>query len=297
MSRHPTAAWDRFWFDPIDPGVVAVFRVVLGGYLIVLLISLAPNWMLYHGPDGIMSFGDPLIQQRPEDWWSLMTWTRGLVPPYVFWVVTLLASVALVVGWHARVAAVTLFVLHTSIVNGSPATANGEDNVLRVLLFCSCFLGFDVRSAPGPERWPLRMIQIFTCLVYVFTQGNKIAWEELWRNGEVMYLLSHSDVWGRFPAPLPDLFLRPWATRAATWGSLAVELGFPFLVWIPRLRLPMLGLLAGLHVGIAVCIVGASFFNLVMLVCMCAFLTGEDLRWVRSRRKTRPRRAAAPPAP
>jgi len=275
--------WDRFWFAPIDPDVVAIFRVALGLYVIALFASLAPNWELYNGPDGIMSFGDPLIQNRPENWWSLMTWTRGFVPVYAFWGATMLAAGALTIGWHPRSAVIFLFVLHTSIVHGSPSTANGEDSVLRGLLFCSCFLRFDVTTGRGPERWPLRMIQLFTCLIYVFTQGNKLAWEELWRNGEVMYVLSHSAVWGRFPWPLPQLLQIPAISKAATWGSLTVELGFPLLVWIPALRRLMIGLLALLHVTIAICIVGASFFNVVMFVCLCAFLTDDDVRRIRSR--------------
>lgn len=295
MRRALAEAWDRFWFAPVDPGVIAVFRVALGVYLIALLISLAPNWHLYHGLDGIMSFGDPLIQDRPQDWWSIMVWTRTIVPVETWWIATFLTAVAFTIGWRPRAAAVALFVLHMSVMHGSPSTANGEDQVLRGLLFCSCFLGFDARRDvhAWPERWPLRMIQIFTCLIYVFTQTNKLVWEELWRNGQVMYLLSHSEVWGRFPWPLPGLFRARWATAVATWGSLAVEIGFPILVWVPRLRLPMIALLALLHVVIAACIVGASFFNVVMLVCLCAFLTGDDLRWVRAQVATRPRTTPA----
>lgn len=294
MRRRLAAAWDRFWFAPIDPAVIATFRVVLGVYLLLLLISLVSNWRLYHGLDGMGSYGDPLIQQRPEDWWSLIVWTRAFVPVELFWIATFVAALAFTLGWRAHVAAVVLFVLHMSAVHSAPATSNGEDQVLRGLLFCACFLRFDARRdlQPWPERWPLRMMQIFTCLIYVFTQVNKIVWEELWRNGEVMYLLSRSYVWGRFPWPLPELFGHWWATAAATWGSLAVELGFPILVWVPRLRVPIMALLAILHVLIAICIVGASFFNLAMLVCLCAFLTGEDLAWLRARVPRR-RRAVA----
>ena len=285
MRRRLAEAWDRFWFAPIDPAVITTFRVALGAYLVALLISLVSNWHLYHGLDGIGSYGDPFIQQRPEDWWSLIVWTRAFVPVELFWIATFVAALALTFGWMPRVAAIALFILHMSIVHSAPATSNGEDQVLRGLLFFSCFLRFDARRdvQPWPERWPLRMMQIFTCLIYVFTQMNKIVWDELWRNGEVMYLLSHSYVWGRFPWPLPELFTYPWATAAATWGSLAVELGFPILVWVPRLRVPAMVLLATLHLVIAICIVGASFFNVVMLVCLCAFLTGDDLAWVRER--------------
>jgi hypothetical protein len=213
-----------------------------------------------------------------------MVWTAGVVPVGAYWVAMVVAALALTVGWHARVAAVVLFILHTSAVHNSPSTGNGEDGVLRYLLFLSCFVPFDVDSTarPGAERWPLRMIQVTTCLLYVFTQTNKLAWEELWRNGQVMYLLSHSEVWGRFPWPLPDLFRHQWVTAAATWGSLAVEIGFPVLVWIPALRLPMVVLLGLLHVVIAICITGASFFNVVMPVCLTTFLTGEDLTRLRS---------------
>jgi hypothetical protein len=242
----------------------------------------------------MLSFGDPLIKQRPEDWWSLIVWTRAFVPVEAYWVATFVAALALTLGWVPRAAAVALFVLHMSVLHSSPTTSNGEDQVLRGLLLCSCFLRFDARRDvhPWPERWPLRMMQIYTCLIYVFTQMNKIVWEDLWRNGEVMYLLSHSYVWGRFPWPLPELFSSWWATAAATWGSLMVELGFPILVWVPRFRLPIMALLGSLHVVIAICIVGASFFNLVMLVCLCAFLTGDDLAWARAHLRWRPARTA-----
>ncbi len=288
MRRTLAEAWDRFWFAPADPEVLTLFRVALGGYLIALLTSLAPNWRLYHGLDGTMSFGDPLLPTHPEDWWSIIVWTRHLVPVETYWAATFVAAIAFTVGWRTRMASIALFVLHTSIVNSSPSTANGEDQVLRILLFYSCFLDFESAShLRRPERWPLRLIQITTCLIYVFTQTNKLVWEELWRNGQVMYLLSHSPVWGRFPWPLPQLFQAWWATALATWGSLAIEIGFSVLVWAPRLRLAMIGLLSVLHLVIATCIVGATFFNLVMLVCMCAFLSGEDFRRIRTRPASR----------
>jgi hypothetical protein len=131
------------------------------------------------------------------------------------------------------------------------------------------------RPSPNQERWGLRLVQLGVVLLYVFTQTNKLAWEDLWWTGDVLYLLTASSNWGRFP--WPEFFEMGWATRAATWGSLAVEMSFPVLVWIPRTRLWSIGLLAVLHVVIACSIKGATFFNLEMLVALCAFLRERDL--------------------
>jgi hypothetical protein len=40
--------------------------------------------------------------------------------------------------------------------------------------------------------------------------------------------------------PIPDFLMTPLASHVMSYVTLAVELGFPFLIWIPRLRVPVL---------------------------------------------------------
>ena len=64
----------------------------------------------------------------------------------------------------------------------------------------------------------------------------------------------------------------------ATWGSLLLEMVFPIVVWIPRVRLYAVLLLASLHVSISVVLQNVTFFSLAMPAALMLFLTREDLR-------------------
>lgn len=48
-------AWDRFWFEPVSPEPMAIFRIFFGLLLLVNGLLLAPDLFNYFGPDGFMS--------------------------------------------------------------------------------------------------------------------------------------------------------------------------------------------------------------------------------------------------
>ena len=73
-------AWRRFWFAPLDAPAAALFRIALGVLLVGVYLAFWTNWGRYFGADGMLSMYDPAVQLRPQDWWSMFTWTDGLVP-------------------------------------------------------------------------------------------------------------------------------------------------------------------------------------------------------------------------
>ena len=275
-------AWDRFWFAPADPTSIVLLRVGLGVVYLLLHVTLLANWERYFAADGMLSLNDPALQVRPQEWWSLVTWTQDFVPGRAYLFVGLLTSTALIVGFHSQLAAVVLFVVHTSVLHHNLVLANGEDIILRMTLFFACFAPLDMAVAVRPlrptaprELWALRLVQVGIAAFYLATQLHKLSMEQMWWDGDVLYYITATANWGRFP--WPEFFEQAWATKSASWGSLMLELAFPFLVWIPALRRWLVLAMIGLHVTIMLTIYGATFFNLAAIVTLFAFVTSDDL--------------------
>jgi hypothetical protein len=63
---------------------------------------------------------------------------------------------------------------------------------------------------------------------------------------------------------------------AGAYYTLAVEIGFPFLVWQRRLRYPMIVAALLLHLGIGI-LMGLHLFSLIMATLVLSFVPPEDV--------------------
>lgn len=70
----------------------------------------------------------------------------------------------------------------------------------------------------------------------------------------------------------------PWLLNLLTHASLALEIGYPALIWIKVLRPLVIALTVALHVGIGLTAPGLSEFGLAMIAGNLAFVSGEWLR-------------------
>ena len=64
---------------------------------------------------------------------------------------------------------------------------------------------------------------------------------------------------------------------SGSYGTLALEISFIYVIWNRRLRWPMIGLVVLMHLGIALCM-GLVAFSLMMLTMVLAFVPPGDLR-------------------
>lgn len=302
-------AWGRFWFAPLYPVPAALFRISLGALICLMYLALYPNWEVYYAANGMLSLGDPAPGAPPVDVWSVFYLGDGVVPVGVWYWLGLGAALSFTIGWWTRVSATVLWVLQCSLVHRNPAVVNGEDLVVRMLLFYCCFAGLGAalsvdaaRRPPGartPPIWPIRLIQINVCLVYVFTQSHKVFGDVVWRNGDAMYYTMVSRIWSRWP--WPALYYDGLVSSLSTYGSLLIEIGFPIAVWFRRPRPWVVLAIASVHVAIAAALSNVGFFSLSMVCSFWAFLTTDDLRRLRLLRaapgpaESRP--TAAVPAP
>ncbi len=213
---------------------------------------------------------------------------------------SLSAAVALLLGFRTRAATWASFLLLVSLHHRNPLVLNGGDVLLRVLLFWALFLpigarwSMDARWRPGSNTYtgaPLVALLLQVCLMYWTTAAlkNDAAWRT--EGTAIYYALSV----GQFATPLTPLLLNyPFAMKALTFGTLALEAFGPFLAWVPiatgRFRLMAVTAFAGLHIGIGL-VMAIGFFPWICLVAWTPFLPSSFWKSVGAYRlegRTRP---------
>ena len=183
------------------------------------------------------------------------------------------------------------------MVHRNNVIVNGDDLVLRMLLFYSCFLPMNhclsvdsylkkkfrgindiVPENECPMLWTVRLIQINIALVYIISLPNKLADDVAWINGQAIYYTVTSNMWSM--CPFPQLFYQ-WdylLSKIATCGTVLIEGMFPILVWFKETNLIVTLLIAMLHIGIAFMVPNVTFFTLAMVCSFWVFLPSDTIR-------------------
>ena len=190
-------------FD-LDPRSLALFRVCVAALLLVDLAIRLQDFSAMYTEEGILPLS--LAGQYHEEWrWSLhflsaSTWFQGML-----FALAGTCALALLAGWHARVAVILSWVLLVSLHARMPLVLNAGDSYLRLLLFWSMFLplgkawSLDALRRPqspaGAAESPLSVagaaILLQVCIVYWYSGLAKL--NEVWLGGNAMdHLLRYS---------------------------------------------------------------------------------------------------------
>lgn len=308
-------SWHAFWFGPQPMYTLGLVRMAFGALAVLWTLWLLPLLYEMFGTNGV-------APRRPSiayTWGVFDIWSSN---PAVLigWVLLLAASIALMVGWHSRFAAIVVFVLILSFQRRDPWFFNAGDAVVRIealliaLSPCGAALSLDQRRRTGSfwsaqtlPNWPIRLIQVQMSIIYVASVQTKLA-GQTWLDGTaVSYALRLEDMqrmavpdWITTNAPLMN---------AATWGTLLVELALGVLVWNKRRRAWVLAAGVLLHLGIDFNI-EIGIFSYAMMVLYVAWIAPDTAQRLpdtikhgttqlraRLRRGPQPRVAPPPPTP
>jgi Vitamin K-dependent gamma-carboxylase len=313
-----------FWTRPIRAEPLALFRILIGVVILLsLLTSFGPRLPLDLGPDGLcpgraaddwikrsgrfclmrgpvnLPFLDEVVPAQSAQAWR--TWCDD--PTHAAWILAVLvaAVVCMTVGIGTRFSTIVAWALFVSFNQRLPWVLNGGDSMMRCALFYLIFAPAGAvwsvdslwrrRGSQMPASavlippWSVRLMQIQLCLMYLFTGISKIDAGLIgndWITGEAVYWVLNDLSLTRWPyhlLPVPML-----VCRLLSWGTLAFELGFAFVMAIPsRSRLVSTMrtclLLAGvaLHLGILVH-TEVGWFSPATLCWYVLFLSGEHVR-------------------
>jgi hypothetical protein len=276
-------AWRSFWFQPQQMYALGLVRIVFGALVIVWTLWLLPVRGALLGPDGVTP-EQPSIRHT---WGLFAVWNtdEAILTGIVMLIV---AAIAMLVGWHSRIAAVVVFVLILSLERRSPWVFNSGDALLRIESFllavspCGTALSLDQRrrsgsfwSAQTRPNWPIRLLQIQLSIVYLAAVQVKLAGQP-WLNGTAVSYVLRIDDMKRIPLP-QWLATNALAMNAATWSVLAVELAVGILVWFPRFRPWVLAAGIVMHLMIDATI-QIGIFSYAMFVLYLAWLPPETVK-------------------
>jgi hypothetical protein len=290
--------WNDFFFTPRSPMPLAVFRIAYGVAVVATLILLRPDWLNWFGVHAWITL--PTMQQvEPGTRLNIFTllpgdaWIDGM-----FWVF-LAAAVLLTVGCFTRISTVVVFVGLASIHQRNLYIVHWGDTFLRLagyfLIFAPAGAALSVdrwiRVRRGKEPpwieprspWAQRMIQFELAMIYFAGFVSKMQ-GNTWLNGTALGYVYRLDDLRHFP--LPQLLMHPDLLALGSWFALGLEFCLGVLIWVPRLRYPLLAVGFLFHMAIEYSL-NIPMFEWDVLSGYILFVESPDLertgRWVRDR--------------
>lgn len=277
----------RWVFDPVDTTPMAALRIACALLTLGWTLSLLPDAQAFLSDKGLTSGA----VGGTAGWWTL-----DVTSPYAACALLIAAALALLVGWHTRVAALAVFLGLLVLQRRDVYVLNSGDLLLRELAFYVALMpagevwSLDARRhEPEPRApWGLRLLQLQISGVYLFSVVAKLHGTS-WQNGTAVGKALQLDDLQRIVVP-------QWAATSVTvsalmtYGTLVAEGFLVFGLWFPRTRWKAMAAGVAIHLGIeATLLIG--WFSLTIISCYLAFVPAPVLHQLRERLR-RPARMA-----
>ncbi|CAM5519665.1 HTTM domain-containing protein [Streptomyces canus] len=356
----------------VSTGIARVTEAALGPYQTAMIrIGFSATWLLFllrefphrqelYGPDGPWNWNlaEQLISINGA--FTALMWSDGRFWFETVYVLAVLSSLLLLIGWRTRAMSVLFMVGVLSLQNRSIFMGDGGDNVLHLmciyLVFTRCgqVWSLDERRARrtrearargervvdrvGPALWgvlglvlasaaflgklngdwfvpallwvlwsaqalwwvvgrfarsgqprimldvvanivhngALLVIMAEACLIYATAGWYKIQGSR-WQDGTAVYYPLHLDSFSPWPALADLLSAHGVMVMLVTYGTVAVQVAFPFTLFNRRVKNVLLAAMITEHAVIAV-VLGLPFFSLAMIAADSVFLPTSFLR-------------------
>ena len=285
-------AWERFWFAEKHFAILDVIRAAVGGALFIANAALSSRLDELYGNDGWMSLEGIRYQRAHPFINSLHHHITERIDLWALHYLFLGCLLLFAVGGFTRVVKWFVLVCHISYSYRNPASTYGTDSLSAVLLWILCLApigqrfsvdswlaGRDGRALPLrsilPGSTALRLIQLQLCIMYFYAGVAKLRGSAWWEGNGVWGALTNY----HFNAPLEFLAQHYWLPILLNYGTLALEISYPFLIW-GRLR-PLLCMSAiSMHLGIGL-LMNMHLFGFVSMAANLAFFNPQWIRYFR----------------
>jgi predicted DCC family thiol-disulfide oxidoreductase YuxK len=248
-------------------------------------------------------WGDPGLMPRERIMDSADPWTQSVffyfTAPWqwvVFHILFLICCAAFMAGWRTSWVKWIVLIGQISFDNRSPALMYGVDSILASLLIILCLapigraMSLDrvraVRAAkygslgatlpPYRSVWACactRLMQIQMAALFFYSAINKFGND--WWNGDAIWFVFTTDE--HYSGILLNVLASQyWLANLGTYGTILIELAFPFLIWQDRTRPYLLAAAMFLHAAFAVSM-SLYYFSFVMMMGHMSFVRPEWL--------------------
>ncbi|MFE9134574.1 HTTM domain-containing protein [Streptomyces sp. NPDC007355] len=299
------ALWTVFTRRPVSLYAASVLRIGYGLLYLVFLLREFPYRHEIWGPDSPWT---PALAEQLFDqtgWNSVLVLSGSRVYFELCYVLALVTSALFTLGWRTRVMSVLFAVVVVSFHARAIFMTDGGDNLVLlmalylVLTACGRRWSLDARrerlrtvragSAPKPARsfyaeqlgsarstlitvvhnCGMLVIAVQVCFLYGSAGLYKVQ-GSTWGGGTALHYALNLELFQPWPAlsQLVDTF--PTVIAIASYVTVLVQVAFPFVLF-GRLKYPVLTVLLGMHIGIAV-LMGLPVFSGAMIVADAVFL-------------------------
>ncbi len=281
------AGWNKFFFEPISPATIGLFRIAFGIVVFLTVLGKFPGRVIFYGAEGLVKyesmnfyFPDSILFFRfmPEHDPALMIYFLGF----------LAITASLILGFQTRICSILVFMGLMALSNRNPYVDNNGDNFLRINAFWAMFaeLGkaysvdrwLAVRKGLAPPSlvptppWGQRLLQLQ--LAYLYFEAAVTKSGPSWLNGTALYYaLNYLEI-RRFD--FFWAFKHLWQIQTLTYGTMVAEISACSLIWFRKLRYPIILAAVALHLGINV-LMQFPIFQYVMLASLVTFIYPEHI--------------------
>lgn len=284
------AAWNRFWFKPIDLFPASLFRIAFATVIFLQYALRQFNVLEYYSDRGIVPLSEAteLLPEifRPAFFWFPAS-DAGIISLHALF---LLLILLLGLGFYSRIVSIFALVIQVAFLHRNFAVAYGADIMTCYWLLYLCFIESDQhlslrKKFKLPSFAPkfndlslstvgVRLIQIQLCVIYGYTGLEKLKGSVWWDGTAIWQVMSNQQL-----STMDLSFLQnfPLLVVFMTYATLIFEIYFPFAVWTKKTRPWWLAIGFMFHVGIALTM-GLVFFSGVMVAAYLVFLNGDYLR-------------------
>ncbi|MDH4121188.1 MAG: HTTM domain-containing protein [Deltaproteobacteria bacterium] len=291
---HAGRQWSQFWFRRPCLANLAFLRMATGLMWFYALSAYTLDLSAHLGSHGWANPED-LAGSSPFVWsFSAFHWVNSL---WWWWFVhlsALLTASALILGIHPTISGLLSLFFHLSYMHRNPVVVLEMDHLITFALVYTTLaptarqFAIDPLFRTGQFRYSwedvnpiqdsewgsliLRLMQIHLCLLYVHAALAKM--DPSWLSGAS---LTHPRLEQRgFPLGWEWMTASPEWTVLFSYGLVIWMLLYPVLIWVPRLRTPLVTFSILLHVVVGV-VWGQLAFNLMMAALNTMFFPPE---WV-----------------
>jgi hypothetical protein len=281
----------QFFFEPASPLPLDLVRIAIGLILIGEILWISPCLTELYGTSGILQsdlsdyfFGSFQVPFTPS--WSALS-RLGVSETHVLQVLFSIYSVAAVgvlFGFLTRLSIAVAWALQTLFLSMGYLSNYGVDRITHVILFYFLWmpvgrtLAVDAlrktrNQAPTALcRFSLRVLQINLCVIYLNSGIAKMLGSQWW-SGEAIWRVLNLPEFSHWN--FTWIASLPWLCKLLAWGTLALETGYPLLVWSQKTSRPWIFAVVCLHLGIALSM-GLYLFSALM-IALSLILFGSAL--------------------
>lgn len=271
----------------LDLRSLAAFRIVLAAILLLDLIQRG-MWIEAHYTDAGVLPRAVLYKH----YWVATNWSFHALSGSTEWQVVLFlvqgaATVAMLVGWHTRIAVLSVWVLLSSLGTRNQLVLQGGDDLLRMLVFWSVFLPMGARwsldarrstEAPKHRVFTIASVALMLQVFYMYWCTAYLKWSPIWwPRGAAVEMALRLDIYASYPGKaLLWLGERiPYLLETLTIGTLVWEYVGPLVAISPWKKGPVrtfaVFAFAFMHLGFGATL-EIGLFWMTSIACWIPFL-------------------------